>query len=90
MRSQIPQAFLEQFDQELQRIHASYAVKRRTQVPPPQLRILQPGSFAQMRQRLMAQGIPESHLKFPHISEDRQFLTDLPVEQDVTLSNSLS
>ncbi len=85
-----PQAFLERFDQELQRIHASYAVKRRTQVPPPQLRILQPGSFAQMRQRLMAQGIPESHLKFPHISEDRQFLTDLPVEQDVTLSNSLS
>ncbi|WP_233501766.1 GH3 auxin-responsive promoter family protein [Acaryochloris thomasi] len=85
-----PQAFLERFDQELQTIHASYAVKRRTQVPPPQLRILQPGSFATMRQQMIAQGIPESHLKFPHISEDRQFLTNLPVEQNITLSRPLS
>jgi len=78
-----PQQFLEQFDRRLKTIHASYEVKRRDQVPPPRLRILAPGSFGKLYQRLMQQGIPEHHLKFPHISEDRAFLADLPVEKEV-------
>jgi hypothetical protein len=82
-----PQKFLEQFDRRLKAIHASYEVKRRDQVPPPRLRILAPGSFAQLHQRLMEKGMPEHHLKFPHISEDRAFLADLPVEQEVFLPN---
>ncbi|MFB6276224.1 MAG: GH3 auxin-responsive promoter family protein [Halothece sp.] len=78
-----PQQFLKQFDRRLKAIHASYEVKRRDQVPPPRLRILAPGSFAQLHQRLMEKGMPEHHLKFPHISEDRAFLADLTVEQEV-------
>jgi hypothetical protein len=78
-----PQAFLQQFDHRLKAIHASYEVKRRDQVPPPRLRILAPGSFAQLHQRLMAKGTPEHHLKCPHITEDREFLTDLPVQKEV-------
>lgn len=79
-----PQAFLAQFDCRLQAIQASYEAKRQSQhIPPPQLQILKPGSFAMVRQRLLARGIPESQLKFPHISEDRRFLADLTVEKSV-------
>ncbi|MGC9502600.1 GH3 auxin-responsive promoter family protein [Baaleninema sp.] len=81
-----PQAFLEQFDRHLQDIHTSYAFKRRSQVPPPRLRVLASGSFDLVRQRLLGNGIPEHHLKFPHISEDRQFLAGVSVEQEVCLS----
>ncbi|HEY9619800.1 MAG TPA: GH3 auxin-responsive promoter family protein [Crinalium sp.] len=80
-----PRAFLEKFDQRLKEIHVSYEVKRRDQVPPPRLRILEPGSFAIIRQRLLKRGIPESQLKFPHISEDRRFLSGLSVQQEVRL-----
>ena len=81
-----PQAFLAQFDHRLQEIHTSYEVKRRAHVvPPPRLRVLASGSFATVRQRLLQKGIPEYHLKFPHISEDRQFLAGLTVEQEVRL-----
>jgi len=81
-----PQQFLTRFDQRLKEIHVSYEVKRRDQVPPPRLRILAPGSFATLRQRMMQRGIPESHLKFPHISEDRQFLSGLSVQQEIRMS----
>ncbi|ERN40856.1 GH3 auxin-responsive promoter [Rubidibacter lacunae KORDI 51-2] len=80
-----PHAFLRQFDRRLKEVHTSYAVKRRRQVPPPCLRVLPRGSFHKVRQRLLANGIPEHHLKFPHISEDRQFLKDIPVELEVCL-----
>jgi hypothetical protein len=80
-----PQAFLAQFDRKLKEIHTSYQVRRRDQVPPPRLRVLAPGSFAAVRQRLLLHGIREFHLKFPHISEDRQFLAGLTVEQEVRL-----
>lgn len=80
-----PQAFLSRFDRLLKDIHVSYEVKRRDQVPPPRLRILESGSFAIVRQRLLQKGIPDSQLKFPHISEDRQFLAGLQVAQEVRL-----
>ncbi len=80
-----PQALLKQFDHCLQAIHTSYAVKRPDQVPSPRLRVLAPGSFTQLRQRLIQKGIPEHHLKLPHLSEDRQFLADLPVQEEVFL-----
>jgi len=80
-----PQAFLASFDRTLQEIHTSYAIKRRDQVPPPCLRILAPGSFAILRQRQLERGIPDSQLKFPHISEDRHFLAGLSVEREVRL-----
>lgn len=82
-----PQAFLAEFDRQLKEIHSSYETKRLDgQVPPPRLRVLQKGSFATLRQRLLQRGIPEFHLKFPHISEDRQVLAGLTVEQEVRLA----
>ncbi|MBD2462546.1 GH3 auxin-responsive promoter family protein [Oscillatoria sp. FACHB-1407] len=80
-----PKAFLSRFDHRLKEIHVSYEVKRRDQVPPPRLRILEHGSFAEVRQRLLKRGIPESQLKFPHISEDRKILSGLRVETEVRL-----
>jgi hypothetical protein len=86
-----PEAFLAQFDRRLKEINTSYEAKRqREQVPAPRLRVLAPGSFASVRQRLLQKGIPESHLKFPHISEDRQFLAGLTIEQEVRLPNNIA
>lgn len=80
------QAFLASFDRKLQENNASYAQKRETNfIPPPRLRILAPGSFALLRQRQLQKGIPDSQLKFPHISADRSFLSGLRVEQEVRL-----
>lgn len=80
-----PQQFLQAFDQQLKIIHASYEVKRRDQVPPPRLRILAAGSFSKVQQRLIEKGIPEHHLKFPILSEDRQLFANVPIEKEVLL-----
>jgi hypothetical protein len=81
-----PQAFLASFDNKLRQANTSYAVRRPSNfIPAPRLRILAPGSFAILRQRQLERGVPDSQLKFPHISEDRQFLAGLEVEQEVRL-----
>lgn len=80
-----PRAFLQHFDRQLQEVHASYAVKRRQQVPPPRLRLLASGSGEIVRQRAIERGIPEHHLKLPNISEDREFLNGISVLQEVRL-----
>ena len=79
------QAFLASFDRRLQEVNTHYEISRRDPIPPPRLRILSSGSFAILRQRQLQKGIPDSQLKFPHISEDRNFLADLPLEQEVRL-----
>jgi hypothetical protein len=81
-----PQTFLSQFDQRLQAINPHYAIMRVDQVPAPRLRILAPGSFNQVRQGFLDRGMPDSQLKIPHISEDRNFLADLTVEQELQLT----
>jgi hypothetical protein len=86
---QDPIAFINEFDRYLKAIHTSYEVKRRDQVPPPRLRIYAPGSFAIIRQQMLQRGIPESQLKFPHISEDRQLLAGLTVEQEVRMAEEM-
>jgi hypothetical protein len=79
-----PQRFLHRFDDKLKDVNPSYGDKRRMNlVPPPYLRILAPGSFLIVRQRQLQRGIPDFQLKFPHISEDRNFLAGLVVEQEV-------
>ncbi len=78
-----PSAFLASFEQRLRAANTFYAVNRRNQIPPPRLRILAPGSFATLKQRQLAKGIPDAQLKFPHISEDRRFLTGLTVLQEL-------
>ncbi len=80
------QQFLDRFDRQLQSANTHYAISRRDPIPPPRLRILAPGSFATIRQRQLQKGMPDSQLKFPHISEDRTFLDGLQVQQDVRLA----
>jgi GH3 auxin-responsive promoter len=80
-----PEQFLQQFDDTLKEVNAFYGIKRRDQIPLPRLRILQPGSFSTLRQRMIQQGIAEAQLKFPHVTEDRQWLSDLIVEREVRL-----
>ncbi len=80
-----PKIFLAGFESKLRKVNTYYALKRRDQIPPPQLRILAPGSFAIVRQRQLEKGIPDSQLKFPHISEDRNFLAGLVIEQEFRL-----
>ncbi|GAB1541854.1 GH3 auxin-responsive promoter family protein [Scytonema sp. NUACC21] len=84
-----PQAFIASFDRKLKEINVYYGSKRKDQVPPPRLRILEVGSFAVVRQRQLQKGIPDSQLKFPHISEDRSFLAGLKVEMEIRLPEDL-
>lgn len=82
-----PQEFLQQFDACLKEIHTNYANKRHEgQVPSPRLRVLEPGSFADVGRRLLERGISEVQMKFPHISEDRTLLAGLGVQQEVRLT----
>ncbi|WP_448560792.1 GH3 auxin-responsive promoter family protein [Trichothermofontia sp.] len=81
-----PEQFLLAFDRTLKAVSVLYEVKRRDQVPAPRLRILAPGSFAQLQQRLCDRGVGAAQFKFPHLSEDRQFLAGLEVLQEVRLA----
>ncbi len=79
-----PAAFLQRFDEVLHDLHTSYAIKRGAKlVPPPHLRILAAGGFEQLRQRMLARGISAGQIKFPLVSNDRQWVAGLPVEKEV-------
>jgi hypothetical protein len=80
-----PQAFLRRFDELLKETNFRYADKRLGEIPSPRLRLLTGGSFDIVRQRQINRGIPDSQLKFPHISEDRQLFAGLTVEKEITL-----
>ncbi len=80
-----PEQFLNRFDEKLKQVHTYYEVKRRDRVPSPRLRILAPGSFATVRERQLAKGIPDFQIKFPHITEDRDFLAGLTVLQELRM-----
>ena len=77
--------FLAAFDLLLQENNTSYAIKRPDPIPSPRLRVLAPGSFAIVRQRQLLKGIPDSQLKFPHISDDRNFLSGLEIKREIKL-----
>ncbi|MBD3881429.1 GH3 auxin-responsive promoter family protein [Phormidium tenue FACHB-886] len=81
-----PEKFLQHFDATMQEVQAFYEIKRRDQIPPPRLRILEPGSFAKLRQRMLQRGVAEDLLKFPHLSEDRTLMAGLAVAQEVRLA----
>ncbi|NEQ96305.1 MAG: GH3 auxin-responsive promoter family protein [Cyanothece sp. SIO2G6] len=84
-----PQEFLQQFDQTLKEIHASYGFKRADVVPPPRLRILAPGSFETVRQRLIQRGATAAQLKFPLVSENRQLLAGLKILQEACMDDAI-
>ncbi|MDX2213107.1 MAG: GH3 auxin-responsive promoter family protein [Oculatellaceae cyanobacterium bins.114] len=83
---QDPKKFLQLFDDTLKEVHTFYGIKRRDQIPLPRLRILEPGSFAILRQRMLQQGMAEAQLKLPHVSEDRDLLKGLPIQQEIKLA----
>jgi uncharacterized protein YjbI with pentapeptide repeats len=80
-----PDQLLDRFEYWMREFNNLYGTARESQVPPPRLRILAPGSFAQLRQRQVERGMFDSQLKIPHISEDRNFLSGLPVLQEFEL-----
>lgn len=79
-----PAKFIHRFDEVLAEVHASYALRRPEPIPDPRLRILAPGSFNQIRQRMIERGVLESQIKFPHLSDDRHYLDGLTVMEEVT------
>jgi hypothetical protein len=81
-----PKAFLLRCDRLLGETNTHYQISRKSDIPAPYLRILAPGSFALIRQRYLAKGIPDSQLKFPHVSEDRNFLAGITIEQEIRLT----
>ncbi|HEY9826581.1 MAG TPA: GH3 auxin-responsive promoter family protein [Stenomitos sp.] len=83
-----PEQFLRRFDAVLQEENGHYQIMRRDQVPPPALRILAPGSFDTLKQKLLKGGNAEHQLKVPHISENRTLLADLPIICEIPWSNS--
>lgn len=80
-----PQQFLQRFDHWLGEFNDQYRIVRKDQVPPPQLRLLAPGSFGLVRLRQLQRGTSDSQLKIPHLTEDRNFLNGLEVLQEVHL-----
>lgn len=80
-----PEKFLQQFEVIMQSVQKFYAIKRRDQIAPPRLRILPSGSFEILRQRMIQRGISAAQIKFPHVTEDRQWLDGLSIEQEVRL-----
>ncbi|GAB4241821.1 MAG: GH3 auxin-responsive promoter family protein [Elainellaceae cyanobacterium] len=84
-----PEQFLQLFDEALKEVHTFYEIKRRDQIPLPRLRILEPGSFAQLRQRMIQRGMSESQFKFPHVSEDRHLLDGLTIQKEIRLTGDL-
>jgi hypothetical protein len=82
-----PEHFLQAFDETMKEVQKFYAMKRGDQIPEPYLRILAPGSFEILRQRMINSGIAEAQLKFPHVSEDRHWLDGLITLQEVRLKD---
>lgn len=82
-----PQGFIQRFDRLLKEIQSHYELKRQNLIPPPRLRIMAPGSFDVIRQRQIERGIPEYQLKFPHISEDRNFTSGMHTIQEFQLEH---
>lgn len=83
------QEFLHRFDDWMGEFNNSYRAVRSSDVPPPRLRVLAPGSFKQFRQQQINRGIPDSQLKIPHISEDRHLLDRLDVIREVDFASAL-
>ncbi|MEO1144547.1 MAG: GH3 auxin-responsive promoter family protein [Cyanobacteria bacterium J06638_22] len=78
-----PERFLQRFDELLSELQVSYGAKRPDVLPSPRLRILAPGSFAQIRQRLVERGMLESQIKLAKLTSDRHYLDGLSVDQEV-------
>ncbi|ASC71368.1 GH3 auxin-responsive promoter [Halomicronema hongdechloris C2206] len=79
------ETWLVEFDRQLQRANPSYGLKRQAHdIRPPQLNLLSPGSFRQLRRQRLAPGqADDAQVKLPHISEQRTLLEGLSVLQQI-------
>ena len=80
-----PKQFLQAFDQQMQRANESYAIKRqKNDITAPQLNILAPGSFKQLRQRRLKSGVfDDAQVKLAHISCDRTLLDGITITEQI-------
>ncbi|MBE9068274.1 GH3 auxin-responsive promoter family protein [Leptolyngbya cf. ectocarpi LEGE 11479] len=80
-----PEQFLAAFDHQMQAANESYALKRKkNDIIAPQLNILAPGSFKQLRQRRLKPGVSDdAQVKLSHISCDRTLLDGLTITRQV-------
>jgi hypothetical protein len=85
-----PEQFIQRFEAWMGQVNMPYHTVRQSQVPPPRLRILPAQSFSHIRQRQVSRGMFDSQLKIPHITEDRDFLADVPIDLEVSLPMSVS
>ena len=85
-RLEQPERLLTHFDQILQTVNTSYALKRaKNDITPPHIYVLKPGSFAVLRQQKLKQSASEAaQAKLPHISGDRNFLKDVEIIQHIS------
>ncbi|MBE9076227.1 GH3 auxin-responsive promoter family protein [Romeria aff. gracilis LEGE 07310] len=74
-------AVLQAFDQQLGVVNSSYRLKRENHdIAAPQLNVLKPGSFYQLRQNQLAAGQgDDTQVKLPHISRDRALLSETQI-----------
>ncbi|MEA5463770.1 GH3 auxin-responsive promoter family protein [Leptothoe sp. PORK10 BA2] len=76
-----PKAFLQAFDHKMQQANESYGLKRqKNDITAPQLNVLAPGSFKQLRQQRLKPGaLDDAQVKLAHISCDRTLLQDIHI-----------
>ena len=74
---------LTEFEQALQNANQTYKMERQHAIPPPRLRVLAAGSFERLKQKLMDGGMPEYQLKILNLTDRRNYLDGLSVEQEL-------
>ena len=83
------QRFLEEMDRSLSALNAEYEAKRESQrLGPPVLKRVEPGSYAQLRQRRVAAGASDAQVKIPQLSTDMQFGEGLAVREVVRMDGA--
>lgn len=80
-----PKQLLKAFDQHMQTANESYGFKRKkNDITTPQLNLLAPGSFKQLRQKKLKPGVfDDAQVKLAHISCDRKLLNGITITQQV-------
>ncbi|MEM9136599.1 MAG: GH3 auxin-responsive promoter family protein [Cyanobacteria bacterium P01_F01_bin.42] len=84
-----PMQFIDDYDRFLADFHNIYGLKRKDQVKPPILRILQSGSFEQLQQSLIQKGASEVQIKLPKISYDRHLFPESAVIEEYQSQQTL-
>ena len=80
-----PKDILQAFDHRMRQVNESYGFKReKNDITAPQLNILAPGSFKQLRQRRLKPGVSDdAQVKLSHISCDRTLLEGITITHQI-------